>query len=140
MDNRSSIFKREKDFHTTLYMIEFITTLVKSNLTAIVRSYFLFLCYFPVLNIKQNHTSGNTFMSIYIIFVYKMNSMQKGIVLDIFQTNKNTDQPSTHSLFICQEMPLMTTINLLIHFMNGLFFEFQVCVIIMNRIPEQITL
>ena len=132
MDNRRAIFKREKDFHTTLYMIEFITTLVKSNLTAIVRSYFLFLCYFPVLN--------NTFMSIYIIFVYKMNSMQKGIVLDIFQTNKNTDQPSTHSLFICQEMPLMTTINLLIHFMNGLFFEFQVCVIIMNRIPEQITL
>ena len=83
MDNRRAIFKREKDFHTTLYMIEFITTLVKSNLTAIVRSYFLFLCYFPVLN--------NTFMSIYIIFVYKMNSMQKGIVLDIFQTNKNTD-------------------------------------------------
>ena len=132
MNNRRASFKREKDFHTTLYMIEFITTLVKSNLTAIVRSYFLFLCYFPVLN--------NTFMSIYIIFVYKMNSMQKGIVLDIFQTNKNTDQPSTHSLFICQEMPLMTTINLLIHFMNGLFFEFQVCVIIMNRIPEQITL
>ena len=83
MDNRRAIFKREKDFHTTLYMIEFPTTLIKSNLTAIVRSYFLFSCYFPVLN--------NTFMSIYIIFVYKMNSMQKGIVLDIFQTNKNTD-------------------------------------------------
>ena len=132
MDNRTAIFKREKDFHTTSYMIEFLTTLIKTNLTAIVRSYFLFLCYFPVLN--------NTFMSIYVIFVYKMNSMQKGIVLDIFQTNKNTDQPSTHSLFICQEMPLMTTINLLIHFMNGLFFEFQVFVIIMNRIPEQITL
>ena len=52
MDNRRAIFKREKDFHTTLYMIEFPTTLIKSNLTAIVRSYFLFLCYFPVSNIK----------------------------------------------------------------------------------------
>ena len=132
MDNRRAIFKREKDFHTTLYMIEFLTTLIKSNLTAIVRSYFLFSCYFPV--------SNNTFMPIHIIFVCKMNSMPKRIMPDIFQTNKNTDQPSTHSLFICQEMPLMTTINLLIHFMNGLFFEFQVCVIIMNRIPEQITL